>query len=49
MINVSNNASINPVVMLNEPNSTVEEAKLYPQMMYTGFGEEDIDRTRNYK
>lgn len=39
--------SINIVVALNEPNSTEEEAKGYPQSMYTG--KNDPNLTRYYK
>ena len=39
--------SINCIVALNELNSTLEEAKLYPQSVYTGYA--DIAKTRQYK
>lgn len=38
--------SIETIIMLNEPNSTLEQAVKVPQAMYTGFY--DPYRTRNY-
>ena len=36
--------SINSIVMLNEPNTTLEQAYMFPQSMYTGYS--DISLTR---
>jgi len=38
--------SINPIVMLNEPNITLEQAALFPMSAFTG--ESDIALTRQY-
>jgi|LakMenEpi03Aug12_release.lakeMendotaPanAssembly.Ray.scaffolds.fasta_scaffold5915673_1 hypothetical protein len=36
--------SINPVIMLNEPNITREQAYQFPQSMYTGYSHPEMTR-----
>lgn len=38
--------SINPVIMLNEPNITADQAYLFPQSVFTGYT--DLSLTRQY-